>query len=133
MPGFRKKKRHHGPSKNELKVNREDAAERRKLSAQTLSAALPEVAALTLEAVFLYPADNVVDRRKSEVAPSDPLPLTLDCPGHCGSGRFKLEPRLVEAAAQRQDRLEWREACVEASATGTCGCALSATVSFRYR
>lgn len=132
MPGYRKKRRTHGPSKNELKVGREDAAQRRRLCAKTLAVTLPEVAALTIEASFFYPAENLIDRRTSHVAPGDPLPLSLDCPGHCGAGRFPLELRLCEAAAARQERVEWMESCASPAAIGACGCALKASATLRY-
>jgi hypothetical protein len=126
MTFYRKKKRKPGPSKNEEKVRRGQAAADNASSAGTLAGRLSFVRSLTLKMTVTSPQGVVLSEENKKIGPNDPFLIEADCSGSCGSGSFDFSEGVAEALSRRQASGLVEFPCAEPSYSGgasaVCGC-----------
>ena len=126
MPGFyRKKRRKIGPSKNEEKVRRGQAAEAEVHAAGTLSTRFPSVRGVRVKITITSPQGVVLDETETLIGPHDPFQVEADCPGRCGSGHFDFAPQGGEALTRLEEEGAAETVCAEPHYGGgseVCSC-----------
>lgn len=126
MAFYRKKKRKVGPSKNDEKVRRSQAAEDQERAAGTLSTRFPAVRSLRVKVSIATPQGVVLEESEETYGPSDPFVLEADCPGSCGSGSYDLALLIAQALERAESRGASQIVCARESYSGgpggVCGC-----------
>jgi hypothetical protein len=89
-PNYRKRRPPQGPSKNELKVSRNESQEAQKARAGTLRERFPNVHRLHLEYRMETDAGAVLEQSSRDIGPEEALLLDVECQGGCGNGKFLL-------------------------------------------
>lgn len=125
MPGFyRKKKRKVGPSKNEEKVRRGQAADAEASSAGSLSSRFPSVRGVRASITITSIQGVVLDETETIIGPGDPFIIAADCPGRCGSGSYDFAPHIGEALSRLEETGAAEAVCAmpRYGANEPCGC-----------
>ena len=124
MTFYRKKKRKVGPSKNEEKVRRGQAAEAEESAAGTLSSRVPGARSLKLKIAIVSPQGVVLEEEDMTLGAGDPFVIGADCAGACGSGSFDFGPLVADALSNGRKSGTAEIACPESGyGAGTaCGC-----------
>ena len=125
MPGFyRKKRRKVGPSKNEEKVRRGQAADAEASAAGSLSSRFPSVRGVRVRITITSPQGVVLDETETLIGPNDPFIIEADCPGRCGSGSYDFSLKVSEALSRLEEEGAAEAACAEQHYGGSdaCGC-----------
>lgn len=123
MVFYKKKKRKVGPSKNEEKVRRGQAAEAEASAAGTLSTHFPQLRGLKLSISITSPQGVVLAEDSEHLEPGDALLVQAECSGRCGSGSYDFTQQVADALSAGQASGQLEAACAE-SAYGAeaCGC-----------
>lgn len=135
MAGFHKKRRIVGPSKNELKLQRGEAEERRARSAGTIAQRFPQVERLTITLSFLSPQSAPLGDEKRVFKTSDAPDFSAPCPGRCGGGKFDLEGKVSAVLDARQPVAEATGVCQQplyAGSPDVCGARLQCKIEATY-
>ena len=125
MPGFyRKKRRVVGPSKNEEKVRRGQAADEQASAAGSLSSRFPSVRGVKVRITITSPQSVVLGESETVIGPNDPFIIQADCPGRCGSGCYNFAPSVAEALSRLEEAGSAVSICAEPHYGGgdACGC-----------
>lgn len=137
MPqNYKKRRIIHGPSKNELRVarnEREDAARNR---AGTLRQAFPNIISIQLDYSLKSPAGMPLDEGSRKLDLDEPLILEIACPSTCGNGKFSIADKLEAAVSSGQEVVEGEENCDAVSymdPQAECGTALHYEFSIEYK
>ena len=122
MTFYKKKKRKVGPSKNEEKVRRGQAAQAEADAAGTLSSR--GARSLTVKLTVTSPQGVILQEDEHTYGANDAFVVEADCPGACGSGSYDFAPAIADALSRRQAQGEGEAACAESGyGAGTaCGC-----------
>ena len=130
MAFYRKKVRKPGPSKNDKKVSRGEAAEAASRAAGTIASRFPGVRSLKVSLAISTPQGVVLEQSEESYDAQDPFQLECDCPGSCGSGKYDFGPLVEEALTRGSKKGSAQLVCAEASygggPGGTCGCVAKA-------
>ena len=131
MTFYRKKKRKVGPSKNEEKVRRGQAAEAEAESAGTLASRVPGARSLKLKLSIVSPQGVVLQEDDMTLGAQDAFIVASDCAGACGSGHFDFSQLVAEAVSQGRRSGAAEIPCPESGyGAGTaCGCVAKLTYS----
>ena len=132
---FKKRKGFTGPNKNEEKVMRGEAAERRARSVGIMGPRFPLVKRLEIHLIFLNAQQHVLEERKLSLGPLDSCDLKAPCPGRCGVGAFDVFAIVETAVEAKHSQLESSLKGAEALFAGStekCGCELKAHLEMTY-
>jgi hypothetical protein len=126
MAFYRKKIRKPGPSKNEEKVRRGEAAEAASRAAGTIATRFPGVRSLKLRLSVATPQGVVLEQSDETYGADDPFQIEANCPGSCGSGNYDFGPLIEQSLSSGSRKGTAQLVCAEASygggPGGTCGC-----------
>jgi hypothetical protein len=126
MTFFKKKKRKPGPSKNEEKIRRAQAAQAEERAAGTVAERFPSVRQIVLKLSVSTPQGVVLSEASETYGPDDAFQFEADCPGSCGSGNYDFGPILADALQNARASGTAQIICAEQSygggPGGTCGC-----------
>ncbi|MBI5624268.1 MAG: hypothetical protein HY924_10845 [Elusimicrobia bacterium] len=131
-----KKRRNPGPSKNELKVQRNEEEDRRTRSGDTLARRFPDVQRLSIRLEIRGPQSQLFSEESRVFNPPDRCNFAVACPGRCGGGTFNLEAKLESVLDSRQTASESSGVCqnpIYAGAAEVCGCRLSCKIEASYK
>ncbi len=131
---FKRRKRNHGPNKNEAKVARAQRAESSARMAGVLGSRFPTIKRLTIHLTFLD-RQRVLEERDLSMGPQEAAAFTLPCPGRCGRGQFDLAAKIAEAVAARVPLFEFSLPCAEpyfSAKAEPCGCELRGRAQFDF-
>jgi hypothetical protein len=135
-PVYRKRRRAHGPSKNELRSARNEKAQIQKDRAGTLRQRYPQVEGLSLDLRLEAPAGMTLDQIQRTIGLDDPLQFDLPCPSTCGSGRFSLTETIEQALTSTESVHEGLSICETPSymdARVPCGTKLYYRISIKTK
>ncbi|MBI4676288.1 MAG: hypothetical protein HY748_01760 [Elusimicrobia bacterium] len=136
MPPFYKKRRNTGPSKNDLKVQRNLESERLARSGDTLARRFPSVQRLSIRLEITGPQKQLLAAETRVFGPADRCGFEVACPGRCGGGRFDLDAKVVAVLSARQTASESSGVCqnpIYAGSSDVCGCRLACAIEAAYR
>ena len=135
-PNYRKRRKPHGPSKNELRSARNERAQLEKENAGTLRQRFPRVDRLQMDLRLETPTGGVMDTSSRIVDPDEPLQLDILCPSTCGDGRFDLMDtveKLLNASEETYEGLSICQTPSYADPRFPCGTKLYYHISIQYK
>ena len=133
MAFYGKRRKPAGPSKNEQKIQRNEAEARR--AGGRLAQQFPTVERITIALQFLGPQGQVLGEEKRVFKVTDAPDFSASCPGRCGGGKFNLEAKVASVVEARQPAAEANGTCQEplyAGAAEVCGTRLQTKIEVAY-
>jgi hypothetical protein len=133
MAFYGKRRKPAGPSKNEQKVQRNEAEARR--HSGNMSQRFPQVERLTISLQFLTPQGQILEEQKRVFKGSDAPDFSAPCPGRCGGGKFNLDAKVAGVVEARQPAAEATGLCQEplyANSPDSCGARLQCKIEVSY-
>lgn len=136
MAAFYKKRRNTGPSKNDLKVQRNMESARLSRSGDTIGRRFPTVQRVSIRLEIMGPQGQLLSEETRVFSPADRCGFEVQCPGRCGGGRFDLEAKLAAVLNSRETASESSGVCqnpIYAGSSEVCGCRLSCKIEAAFK
>ena len=112
---FKKRRRPHGPSKNELRAARNENADLARSREDTLRQKFPNVSRLKLDIRLEGPSGIPLGEESKGIVLEKAVGVVIPCPSTCGGGQMNLTEALEESIRESKVTGEGLEICQAAS------------------